>query len=290
MICYKRGIELQGPGAHSSTTTSPRAQGLARRLLYMSGASLWERFRRGEGGLLAINVTLVAFARPTALVGASQIAISALLLAAVYAINDWRDAEDDRRNPKKNQKLVGMLVEFRRPFFVWLCAMQLALIVFSWAAVGPAAAVAVAAMVAINFIYSWRLKGVPIADLFIVFAWGASYVASVTPPWSLWVAIGLMTGIMHVFQTQEDRDVDVANDVLTTVAGSARARYGAVALQCAGLYLALLGSLGPLLAASAFVPVLLQRLFVDNAKAWMASRIYCGIVVLAVLRVVYGHG
>jgi len=255
----------------------------------MTGAPLWERLRRGEGGLLAINAAAVAFTQPPILVGASLIAISALLLAAVYGINDWHDAEDDRTNPKKNQKLVEALVEFRGPFFGWLCAIQVSLVVLALAAIGPAAAVAVAVMVAINFTYSWWLKGVPVADLVIVFAWGASYVAIVTPPWSLCIVVGLMTGIMHVFQAYEDRDVDIANNVATTVAGWARARSGAVALLCAGLYLALLGSLGPLLAVSAFLPVLLQRLFVDNAKAWMASRVYCGITVIAVLCVVHGY-
>jgi len=80
------------------------------------------------------------------------------------------------------------------------------------------------------------------------------------------------------------------NDVVTTVVGSGGAAYGAVALLCAGLYLALLEPLGPLLAVSAFVPVLLQRTLADTAKAWMASRVYCGIALIAALRVVYGHG
>ncbi|MHC5035566.1 MAG: UbiA family prenyltransferase, partial [Planctomycetota bacterium] len=178
------------------------------RLLYLTGAPLWERFRRREGALLAVNTTVVVFAQPPALEGAIQIAMSALVLAVVYAVNDWHDAEEDRKNPKKNQRLVEALVALRRPFFAWLCAMQIALVLFALAALGPAAALVVAAMIAINFTYSWWLKGVPIADLLVVWAWGATYTAIVAPPWLLCVTVGLMTAIMHVFQIREDRDVD----------------------------------------------------------------------------------
>jgi len=260
---------------------------MVRRLGYLTGASLWARVRRGEGALVAINATLVLFARPPAGIAAIQIGVSVLLMAALYAINDWRDAEDDRSNPKKNQQLVEDLIELRRPFFAWLCVLQIGVVAIAFALLGWQAALAAAVMIAINFSYSWWLKGVPFADVVTVCAWGACFAAIVTPPWSLCLAVGLMTGIMHVFQIQEDRDVDEANDVRTTVVGSGRAAVGAIALLCAGLYLALLDPLGPFWAASAFIPLLLQRVCADTSTAWMASRIYCGIALLAVLGVMH---
>jgi 4-hydroxybenzoate polyprenyltransferase len=278
---------MQTPATLSTTTTEPHAHahghGMARRLAYLTGASLWARVRRGEGALLAINATLVVFAQPPASIATAQIMVSAVLMAALYAINDWRDAEDDRNNPKKNQRLVEDLIELRRPYFVWLCVLQIGVVAIAYALLGSPAALAATAMIAINFSYSWWLKGVPFADVVSVCAWGAAFVAIVTPAWSLCLAVGLMTGIMHVFQIQEDRDVDAANQVMTTAVGSGRAANGVIALLCAGLYLAFLDPLGPVLAASAFIPLLLQRLCADTATAWMASRIYCGVTVLAVL-------
>lgn len=282
---------MQTPTTLSTPTTAePCVQGTARRLAYLTGASLWARVLRGEGALLAINTTLVVFAQPPAWIATIQILVSAVLMAALYAINDWRDAENDRRNPKKNQQLVEDLIELRRPLFVWLCMLQVGVVAIAFALLGSPTALAVSAMIAINFGYSWLFKGVPYADVIIVCAWGAAFTAIVTPPWSMCLAVGLMTGIMHVFQIQEDRDVDAANRVMTTVVGSGRAANGVIALLCAGLYFALLDPLGPVWAASAFIPLLLQRVCTDTATAWMASRIYAGVAVLAVLELTHEIG
>jgi 4-hydroxybenzoate polyprenyltransferase len=278
------------PTTTSTTTAKPYARGMARRLAYLTGASLWARVLRGEGALLAINTVLVIFAQPPARIATIQIVLSAVLMAALYAINDWRDAEDDRNNPKKNQQLVEELIELRRPFFAWLCVLQIGVVAMAFALLGSHAAIAATAMIGINFSYSWWLKGVPFVDVVIVCAWGASFAAIVTPPWSLCLAVGLMTGIMHVFQIQEDRDVDAANQVMTTVVGSERAASGVIALLCAVLYLALLDPLGPAWAASAFIPLMLQRVCADTPTAWMASRIYCGVAVLAVLESMHEVG
>jgi 4-hydroxybenzoate polyprenyltransferase len=283
---------MQTPTTLSTTTTTvkPYAQGMVRRLAYLTGASLWARVLRGEGALLAINTALVIFSQPPARIATIQIVVSSLVMAAMYAINDWRDAEDDRSNPKKNQQLVEDLIELRRPFFVWLCLLQVGVVGVAFTLLGSPAALAATAVIAINFSYSWWFKGVPYADVVAVCAWGAVFTAIVTPPWSMCLAVGLMTGIMHVFQIQEDRDVDAANQVMTTVVGSRRAANGVIALLCVGLYFALLDPLGPVWAASAFIPLLLQRVCADTAKAWMASRIYCGVAVLAVLELTHEIG
>lgn len=274
---------MQTPTTLSTTTAELCVQGTPRRIAYLTGASLWARVVRGEGALIAINMTLVVFAQPPAWIATIQILVSTLLMAALYSINDWRDAEHDRSNPKKNQQLVEDLIELRRPFFAWLCVLQLGIVAIAFALLGSPAALAVAAMIAINFCYSWWLKGVPFVDLVIVCVWGATYTAIVTTSWPLCLAVGLMTGIMHFFQIQEDRDVDAANQIMTTVVGSGRAANGAIAILCAGLYFSLLDPLGPVWAASAFIPLMLQRVCTDTATAWMASRIYCGVAVLAVL-------
>lgn len=275
---------MQTPTTLSTTTTArPYVQGTPRRIAYLTGASLWARVVRGEGALIAINMTLVVFAQPPAWIATTQILVSTLLMAALYAINDWRDAEHDRSNPKKNQQLVEELIELRRPFFAWLCMLQLGIVAIAFALLDSHAALAVTAMIAINFCYSWWLKGVPFVDLVIVCVWGATFTAIVTTSWSLCLAVGLMTGIMHFFQIQEDHDVDAANQVMTTVVGSGRAANGAIAVLCIGLYFSLLDPLGPVWAASAFIPLMLQRVCTDTATAWMASRVYCGVAVLAVL-------
>lgn len=270
------------------TTAEPRARGAGLRLVPLTFASLWARVRRGEGALLAISVTWVVFDQPPGGIAATRIAISTVLLAALYAINDWRDAEDDRRNPKKDQRLVEERIVLRRPLFAWLGALQLGLAAIAFALLGPVAGAATLAMIAINYAYSWWLKGVPVADIATVCAWGGVFVAIVGTPWPICAMVGLMTGIMHVFQIQEDRDVDAANDVRTTVVGSQRAAGRAVALLCAGLFLAQIAPLGALGAATAVTPLLLQRFCARTATAWMLSRVYCGLAVLAALGGMHG--
>src|SRR5205085_11810449 len=89
------------------------------------------------------------------------------------------------------------------------------------ATLGPRAAAAAAAVMIVNVAYSLLLKGAPIADIAIVWLWGALYAAIVSPSVALVFLVGVMTGVCHLFQALGDRDCDAANDIDTTAVHSA---------------------------------------------------------------------
>ena len=272
-----------------ATASATSVAGPAVSFLRMTSGPLWERFLRGEGALLVVNVALVVAMQPPFAAAAAYLFLSTLVLTAAYAVNDWKDAEDDRNNPKKNQRLVEALVRYRRPFLVWLCILHLGLPLLAWLWLGAEAAFPVAAMLAVNALYSGWLKGIPIADLLIVGVWGAAYAAIIPAPWRLYVFVGAMTAIMHIFQIQQDRNVDARNHVSTTAVRVPHLATLAFAAFCVSIFFSLLGPLGPIWAATAAVPLVLRLAIRDTGRAWMASRVYCGIALLALLRTLHGH-
>lgn len=255
----------------------------------MTWLPLRERFRRGEGALLLVNAALAAASRPSAPTLIASVAVSGLVLATAYSVNDWRDAEADRRNPKKNKGLVEAMLEWRRSFLAWLVVLHVGLVALAFAALGARAALAVATMLSINFLYSWWGKGKPLLDLLVVGAWGASYAAIAASDARLCAVVGLMTAMMHVFQMQEDRAVDAVNQVSTTAVRLPQVATLSLGALCAGLAAALYAPLGPLLAASAFAPLALRWLVSNTARAWMACRVYCGLALVAALWSIHGH-
>jgi 4-hydroxybenzoate polyprenyltransferase len=255
---------------------------------------LTERIKLGEGALLAINGCwiLAATLRNDALwpraIGLAL--LSTLVLIAAYAVNDWHDARGDLADPKKNQRLVRGYIDHRRSFGAFLAGLHVALPVAAYFAFGLPQAAAVLAMLGINAIYSWLLKGVPIIDLIVVGLWGGAFVAIVDAPVWLCVTVGLMTSIMHLFQIEQDRHVDAANHIRTTVVSLPGAALSMLILICIALGIVLYREIGLIGAISAVIPLVLYRLVADTGRAWMACRIYCGLVLLAALGVFNGTG
>jgi hypothetical protein len=94
--------------------------------------------------------------------------VSVLTLGVMYAFNDAYDADADRRNPKKDQRQVSVYIDYRRTSYRILFAAKILIVVLAWMLLGPASAMATATVIAVNFIYSTALKGVPILDVGLV--------------------------------------------------------------------------------------------------------------------------
>jgi len=251
--------------------------------LYLTFAPLWERFRRGEGALLAVSAAVVWLRGPLTRTGAAQLALSFLVLATLYSLNDLCDARADGRNPKKNPRLVASFVAHADGFGLCLGAVQVGLALLAYALLGGTAALVVVALLALNVLYSVRLKGVPFVDVVAVGAWGGLYAAIASPPARLCVLVGVMTAIAHVFQVLEDRDVDAENGINTTAVLSLPATTLVLALLCATLASLLARELGWGWAATGLIPLALHLGFRPGAPAWLGSRGCFGLMLVAVL-------
>ncbi|MDR1741054.1 MAG: decaprenyl-phosphate phosphoribosyltransferase [Synergistaceae bacterium] len=110
-------------------------------------------FKKMEaGGALALSLTLAAFC---------------LFSSAVYIMNDLRDAESDRLHMRKRRRPIasGEVTPKRARA---LCASLLLAALSLSAAAGLAPASIGAAYVLLNVAYSFRLKSIPIIDVFCI--------------------------------------------------------------------------------------------------------------------------
>ncbi len=249
-------------------------------------ASTWHRIRRGEGALLAINFSLIALqtgqggdgARAAALV-----VVCTLAIGLMYAFNDLHDAPVDWTNPKKDRRLIAVWVEHRRVGMLAIAALTLVTLGLALATLGPRATAAAAAVMIVNVAYSMRLKGAPVADIAIVWLWGALYAGIVSPSVALVFLVGVMTGVCHLFQALGDRDSDAANHIDTTAVHSATLPRDVLIVLGVLMAVALYGTLGIVGAARAAIPLLFFCPVAVATVGWLLTKGYFAIVWLAVL-------
>jgi 4-hydroxybenzoate polyprenyltransferase len=265
-------------------TTATRS-GMVAGLVWAGIASTLHRIRRGEGALLAVNLSLVAYRGLAGANAAAAVLISLLAIGLMYAFNDLYDAPTDSNNPKKDRTLIGTYLEHRRACALAIIGLTAGSIAFAGAMLGPRAAIAVAGAMVANVVYSMALKGVPVVDVVWCGLWGALYAAIVTAsPWVL-VLVALMTAVCHLYQTLDDRAADAANAIVTTAVRSRALSRTVLVVLCALLVVTLRDPLGSLWALSAVAPLVLFHACRDPRAGWLLTKLYFGIVWLYVLEI-----
>ncbi len=241
--------------------------------------STLHRIRRGEGALLAINVSLIVFHGDLfTLRGLAQALVSVLAILVMYAFNDLYDAPVDWRNPKKDRALIATWMEHRRAGMLATFGLKALTLAVAVAALGLPAAAAVAAVMIVNVVYSTMLKGVPVADVAAVWVWGSLYAAIVDPSFAVVFLVGLMTGVCHLFQALDDRKPDAENGIRTTAVRSATLSRNVLVALTLLLFAALWGPLGLVGAATAFVPLAIFFVVADAGVGWLLTKAYFAVV------------
>jgi 4-hydroxybenzoate polyprenyltransferase len=241
--------------------------------------------RRGEGQLLAINLSLIVAAGSGLASGFLQGVFSALLLVTLYFVNDVLDAPGDVHDPGKNQAFVGMLLR-HRPWFITLLAVEHLLFpILAWSLFGWRSGLSVAGVLAVNIAYSSYLKGIAFVDAPAVGIWGLLYASVVGAelPFRLFASVGCMTMVAHVFQIMRDRHVDALTSVRTSAVAYGWLPTLHMAGACAGLAACIATDLGPWAGISAGIPLLLHKTLRSNQAAWLAAKAYFGVVWIMLL-------
>jgi 4-hydroxybenzoate polyprenyltransferase len=268
-------VELTKAG---ETTTSPIAL-----IAWAIAASTYHRIFLGEGVMIAINLSILLHrgVGPAELVAGTI--VSVLTLGVMYAFNDAYDADADRHNPKKDQRQVSVYIDYRRTTYRILFAAKVLTVVLAWMLLGWTSAVATATVIAVNFVYSTALKGVPFIDVAWCGVWGAAFAAVVMASPPLMILAGLMTAVCHLFQALGDRSADAQNRINTTAVFSSNGSAVVLFVLCAMIGVTLSGPLGGLLALSAFIPLALFFVLQNTHLGWMLTKAYYGVVWLLVL-------
>jgi 4-hydroxybenzoate polyprenyltransferase len=262
----------------------PRADALSA-LSWAFLASTLHRIRRGEGALLAVNLSLIAHQAATPARAAIQALVSALTIGVMYALNDLHDAPEDWNNPKKDRALIAAYVERRRPGVLALVVLKLLTLAIAFAALGPTATAAVAGVMIVNVVYSMAFKGVPVVDVAWVWLWGALYAAIVSASVPLLLVVGLMTAVCHLFQALDDRVPDAANGIRTTAVRSPTLARNVLLVLSLLLFAALHAPLGVALALTAFTPLVLFFMIDRAGTGWLLTKAYFAVMWLYLLGV-----
>lgn len=247
----------------------------------------WRRLERGEGLLVAVNA--VEWVRQgvgpwRALLGAT---LSLAVMAHMYAFNDWSDARQDLRNPRKDSALAALMIARRGAIGVALAAGAVGCLLVAWL-LAPRAALWTAVVLGVNAAYSLRFKKAPLADLAWVAFWGFSFVAMASRDARFCALAGVMTAVCHVFQILIDRAADGESGLRTTAVVSPALTKASLAVLCGLLATAIASSVGPWWALSAAAPIIFALLIEDKQTGWMASRAYFAVVLAAAWRIRFG--
>jgi len=269
-------------------TVGARALGVGT-LAWVNAKPLSNRLERGEGLLLAVNLSIVLFARPGATAMLAQVFVSTAVLALLYGLNDVYDCRNDLNDPAKDQALAGFCASHRPALLGILQAEKVGVVLLALALVGTRSAIAVAALFLVNLAYSAMLKGKAGLDVLWVGLWGALYamVPGRVLPLEVVLLVGAMTSICHIFQILRDRDADEANDIHTSAVASRWLPYAQLGVCCAAMAAVLRSSLGPAAGVSALAPLLLRLTLASNQSAWLLSKAYFAVVWLLVLAAVH---
>jgi 4-hydroxybenzoate polyprenyltransferase len=252
-------------------------------LLWAGAASTLRRLQRGEGALLAVNLSLIAYQgirRPEAVIEA---VVSILTIGVMYALNDLYDAPTDSNNPKKDRRLIAIYLAHRQGALAMIVLVKLAVLVLAWTMLGPRATIAVLGALGANVAYSAALKGMPVVDVVWCGLWGALYAAIVSGEPGVWLLVGLMTAVCHLYQALDDRDADAANAITTTAVCSGRLSAAVLALLCTGMVAALASSFGLAAALTAFLPLAIHLSGTTPRTGWLLTKGYFAVMWLAVL-------
>ena len=247
-------------------------------LVWVNAKPLVNRLLRGEGLLLAVNLSIVVVVGLSVATSLAQAFVSTVVLALLYSLNDVYDCRRDLNDAAKDQVLARFCVQHRAQLLFILKLEKVAFVAVAFALLGARSAVAVALLFLVNLAYSAVLKGKAGLDVVWVGLWGALYamVPGIPLPVSVFVLVGAMTSICHVFQIIRDRDADDVNHVNTSAVAAAWLPVAQLTLCCAVMGAALAYHLPPIVAASAAVPLLLARIIKSNQVAWLISKLHYG--------------
>jgi hypothetical protein len=260
------------------------------RIVWAHVAPLVNRFWRGEGLLLAVNLSIVLAGRPDLATFLAQALVSTVVITLLYLLNDVWDCRQDLNDPGKDQSLVRFYVEYRSSFLAIVALESVGAVLLALTLLGPRSAIAAAAVLLVNVAYSTVLKGRAVVDVVVVAAWGAASAALPgNVPLSLLALVGIMTSICHVFQITRDRPFDDVNRIRTSAVVAPWLPVAQLAIGCLAMGLVLGYLLGPAVGLTAATPLVLRLLLRSNQAAWLLSKAYYAAIWLLALGAVGGR-
>jgi len=235
----------------------------------------FNRVKKGEGGLVVFGVTHSIVSQH----GLAAILAESLLcfftLCVLYGFNDYKDRYHDLSNPKKEQKFVRSIIQHQQRFLLLNTLAAFSTIALALYIFGPEKFYIITALYLVNYSYSLRLKTVPVMDLFIVGLWGG-LLGMLGGQFNLYLflIVGVMTAIAHLFQIITDKKSDQENALTTTVVAISGSETASIIIICALLTATLFLYTESIWSLGGFIPAIAYFLIKRISLGWHISRFY----------------
>lgn len=138
-----------------------------------------------------------------------------LVASAVYILNDYLDQEEDRQHPaKKNRPIASGAIEGKHALILMGILLVVFVPLFFW--LDKRAFYLISAYVFMNVLYTFKLKHIPILDIFIIalgflirIATGAT-IATPDIPLTMWIVLMIFLGALFLALAKRRDDVLLA--------------------------------------------------------------------------------
>jgi hypothetical protein len=246
------------------------------------------RVRLGEGGLVVFNLFHSIYAHHSPQLIVAEVIISFFVMCALYGFNDYYDRHNDIKNEKKDRRFIYSIIQNELLFIALNVLLTAATALCALVLLGYEKALIVLLVYAVNFLYSAKLKSIPLIDITTVAIWGALYVMiSGEIQWMPALIVGTMTCMAHVFQIITDKVPDSESKISTTVVAMPGSEIFILSALCILLGACLFASLGSWAALTAVLPVSIYGITKRVTLSWYISRVYFFICWVALLTSYY---
>lgn len=251
---------------------------------------LTSRIAKGEGGLVLFNILHAYSVYSLSTLFWIDSLISVLAMCALYNLNDFRDRHIDVINPKKNKNFINEILQQEKLYIytniiVSITAIALSLMFFS-----VEKATLMTLLIIVNWLYSYKFKSMPGIDILSVILWGGLF-ASIAGSFQLhlFIIVGIMTGIAHIYQIITDREADEKANIRTSIVVFPQLHKYVILFYCLILGTYIYMYIGLIWSISCLIPLAIYLLSKNISLSWYVSRFYFLICFIKLLYLQYGN-
>ncbi len=249
---------------------------------------LYHRLLKGEGGLILFNVIHAYFLFNFSNAFFLDSAISAIVMCALYGLNDYKDRQADMLNPKKDTSFVASIIQHKNLFLFANISISILPILLSLVWFSYEKSVLILLLLIVNWLYSYKFKAIPGIDIIAVIIWGGLFI-SIAGEINLqfFFIVGIMTGIAHIYQTMTDKDADSKAAIRTTVVALPQLHTAIIFFYCFLLGALLYIYINWMWAISCLIPLAVYMITRNISLSWYVSRFYFLICWAQLLKLQY---
>lgn len=251
---------------------------------------LTSRIAKGEGGLILFNSIHAYFVFSLTTLFWLDSLISVVAMCALYNLNDFRDRNIDALNPKKNKDFINEILNQEKLYIFTNIILSTTAIALSFVFFTNEKTILMTLLITINWLYSYKFKSMPGLDILSVIIWGGLF-ASIAGSFQLhlFIIVGIMTGIAHIYQIITDKEADEKANIRTSIVALPKLHKYIILFYCFILGVFIYLHIDWIWAISCLIPLIVYLLSKNISLSWYVSRFYFLVCLIKLLYLQYGN-